>query len=53
MLPTPSAAVHRAPAAELRFSECGGRGLCDRATGACACFAGLEGAACGTVVDDE
>lgn len=26
--------------------ECGGAGLCDTATGACACFPGFEGAAC-------
>lgn len=32
-----------------RASECSGAGLCDRATGNCACFAGFEGAACDRV----
>lgn len=39
-----------AQAGEAHFPrECGGAGLCDTATGRCACFPGYEGAACARV----
>ena len=39
--------IPSSPVAAHAPAECSGAGLCDRATGVCACFAGFAGAACG------
>ena len=45
-LPSCAVSAVSAPTEAALPTECSSKGLCDREAGACACFAGYQGAAC-------